>query len=132
MQTTPNYNLPYAEPTDARRDFPAVVNEPATTAIDTELARIDAAVGTYGTQSGERVAAVNSSGEMTLTYPEPFLSAPIVTVCMGDGSSQAALVKIKASGRTATSCVVTLLNSSNSPLSSGTFRVAYIAHGPMR
>jgi hypothetical protein len=45
MQTTPNYAIPYAEGTDARRNYPASVDGPAATIIDTELARVDVGTG---------------------------------------------------------------------------------------
>lgn len=71
MRLTSNYSWPVAEPTDARRDFPSVVDGPRSDAIDSELAAVDSravlatalvdtfARGTFATQSIPNAAETN-------------------------------------------------------------------------
>lgn len=84
MKLTPNYDLPYAEGTDPRRDYPAAVDEPRALALDALLARLDTALGGAGAPAVRTLVltrTTDANGFLEIPAAEFGLTA--VTGCTG-------------------------------------------------
>ena len=93
---TPNYAIPYAEGTDPRRNYPASVDEPAATIIDTELARLDRRLA-----GSLAIPSVSAGGNESIpvTFPPGFFSeVPVVVISTASGRHNCAVASLTVDG----------------------------------
>ena len=126
MRLSAILGLPIAEPDDARRDFPTIVDAPRTDQLDAIWGRLGLAGKKV--QYGSSVVSM-TGGVGRVTYPVPFAAPATVVAQQGATDGVATSLRQDYPSNIATGFGVQLLNSSAQPITSGSYRINWIAIG---